>query len=318
MSIGGFGWLAFGVVVLALLALDLGMHRGGHISRRSSLHWTLVWIGAGLCFGLAIWVTMGALPAQEYLAAYVMEKSLSVDNLFVFLIVFQALRVPEEAQRQALYWGILGAIVLRALFVWAGTEALDRWDWVNYVFGGILLLAAFQAAFKHPTGEEEPGFLKWMKRKLPVAQQQEGTRFFTWQNGRRVVTPMFLAIAAIELTDIAFAIDSVPAALAITRDPFLVYSSNVFAILGLRSLYAVLAHSLLNLRYLHFGLAGVLAFAAAKMLLSSWVHLHPLLSVAIILAMVGLSVAASLRADRRDRRPPTPRVGPPNGQPRTA
>lgn len=295
-------WLGFGGLVLLLLAVDIVAHLGAReISRRSAAAWSAFWVGAGLAFGVLVGLIFGADAAHQYVAAYAMEKSLSLDNLFLFLLVFSTLGIDPPRQRYALYLGIAGALVFRAIFIWLGLEVLARFEWVDWVFGGILVVAAVHAAREHPNEQEDSKVAAWLARHLPVASKQNGTKLFARENGRRVVTPMFVAIMAIELADVAFAIDSVPAALAITKEPFLVYSSNVFAILGLRSLYALLASTISGLRYLHWGVAAVLAFAAAKIVGARWFHVPPLLSVVIIAVCIGTAIVASLVATRRSR-----------------
>jgi tellurite resistance protein TerC len=309
-DVPGWGWLAFGALVVVLLAIDLLAHRGHRgLSRRSAVIWSLIWIGAGLAFGGVVWRTLGANAAEEYFAAYLIEKSLSVDNLFVFLVIFSALAIPATSQRRGLWWGIFGALVFRAVFIVLGVRALEQWHWVVYVFGGILLVAAIQVVRKDPVAQRKSRTVEVLMRFLPVTNEQPGKRFFARREGKLVATPLLVAVIAIELTDIAFAVDSVPAALAVSRDPFVVYSSNVFAILGLRALYLVLAGLVARLRYLRFGLAGVLAFAAFKMIAGEWLALPPLLSVLIIAVTMGAAVAASLLRARRERRRSAARPG---------
>jgi tellurite resistance protein TerC len=298
------GWIAFGVLVVGLLLVDLLAHRNKHgESKRSAIAWSLGWIVLGLGFSIFVWRAYGARPAQEYLGAWLIEKSLSLDNLFVFLVIFRSLAVPEDEQRGVLFWGIFGALAFRALFIFAGVEALERWHAVVYVFGAILLFTAFRVAREDPSRKRDSKLVHWLAKRLPVSTALEGKRFIVRRNGRRVATPLLVALIAIELTDIAFAVDSVPAALAVSHEPFIVYTSNVFAILGLRALYIALAHIITELRYLHYGLAAVLAFAGLKMIVpDSVVHVPPLVSAAIIVACIGLSVVASLRARGKQRR----------------
>ena len=294
-----WGWIVFAVIVSALLAIDLFAHRSEHgASRRSAYIWSGIWIAAGLLFAIFVWLVFGARQAQEYLAAYLIEKSLSLDNLFVFLIIFQNLAIPKEYQHNVLYWGILGALVFRALFIIVGIAAIERFEWVTYVFAAILLLAAWHALRKDVTALEANKVVRWLARHLPVTPRIHGSRFFARQNGRLQATPLLLALFALELTDIVFAIDSVPAALAVSRNRFVVYSSNVFAILGLRALYSALAHTLTGLRYLHFGLAGVLAFAGIKIIVDEWVPIHPLVAVGITFLLIGGAVWASLLEEK--------------------
>jgi tellurite resistance protein TerC len=297
-----WAWTAFTVTLLILLSLDLFMHRGGREATRGwAVFWSIVWVTAGLLFAIFIWIVLGGRAIDEYLAAYLIEKSLSLDNMFVFLIIFQTLRIPKANQRTALTWGIFGALIFRGLFIFAGSAAVERWSWMNYIFGSILLFAAVHAFRENPSEIKESRLVHWLSEKLPVSRDTGSRHFVIRHNGVKKVTPLMISIIALELTDILFAIDSVPAAFAVTRMTFLIYSSNAFAILGLRSLYAVLAELISGLRFLHHGLAAVLAFAALKIMLSSFVHIHSLISVAAIILMVGGSVWASLIV--RNRKP---------------
>ena len=304
-------WGLFGVLVLVMIATDLLAHRKSHKeSKKAAYAWSGLWVLVGLAFSVFVWVRHGGEAGHEYLGAYLIEKSLSLDNLFVFLVIFSSLKIAEEQQRRVLFWGIFGALVFRALFIGLGLEALTHWHWVVYVFGALLLFAAFRVARDSPNKEPKDNKLvRFLEKHLPVTTQFEGSRFLMRVDGKRQATPLLLALVAIELSDIAFAIDSVPAALSVSRNLFVVYTSNVFAILGLRALYIALAKTAHELRYLHWGLAAVLAFAAAKMMLSEWIHLPPLLSVAIILGCIGVSVAFSLRARAREPGKPQPPGG---------
>ena len=289
-------WVVFGVVLAAMLVVDLVAHRKGREqSRRAAIVWSVIWIGSGLLFAAYVFARMGGAATEEYLAAYFIEKSLSVDNLFVFLLVFQSLRIPEQHQHGVLLWGILGALVFRGVAIFAGIAAIERFEWSVYVFGGILIIAALHAFREDLTVKEENALVVWLSRHLPVTSEISGERFFLVRDGRRLVTPLLLALLTIELSDVVFAIDSVPAALSVTRDRFIVYSSNAFAILGLRSLYLVLARTIASLRYLHYGLAFVLAFAGVKMIAHSWFKIPPVVSIAIVTVAIGLAVTASLK-----------------------
>ncbi|PTL83218.1 TerC family protein [Vitiosangium sp. GDMCC 1.1324] len=291
-------WSLFGVIVLAMIGIDLLAHRKKHgESKKAAYAWSAAWVLMGLAFAGFVWARHGDTTAQEYLGAYLIEKSLSLDNLFVFLVIFSSLGVPGDKQRRVLFWGIFGALVFRALFILLGMEALEHWHWVVYIFGAILLVAAFRVARRHPSDEPDNNKLvEWLEKHLPVTTEFEGKRFFKRVNGKMQATPLLIALIAIELSDVAFAIDSVPAALSVSRDVFVVYTSNVFAILGLRALYIALAKTVHELRYLHWGLAAVLAFAGLKMMTSDWMHVPPLLSVAIIVVCIGVSVWWSVRA----------------------
>ncbi|MFP2907083.1 TerC/Alx family metal homeostasis membrane protein, partial [Pyxidicoccus sp. 3LFB2] len=311
MHIPTWIWVVFWAVVLALIVVDLLAHRGRHgESHKAAVVWSCVWVAAGLLFNLLVWRVLGGHAAQEYLAAYFIEKSLSLDNVFVFLVIFRSLGIPPKAQHNVLFLGIFGALVFRALFIFLGAAALQRWHWVAYVFGAILLITAWRVFREDPSQQTENKAVRWLAHRLPVTHEVHEKKFIVrLENGRRVATPLLLALLGLELTDILFAVDSVPAAFAVTQDTFILYSSNAFAILGLRALYLLLAGTVGQLRYLHYGLAGVLAFAGLKMVLEPWLHVDPLLSVGIIVALIGGSVLASVRAKRRDARlgiPPPP------------
>ncbi|MEO8700199.1 MAG: TerC/Alx family metal homeostasis membrane protein [Kofleriaceae bacterium] len=297
-----WAWVLLAVVVGLALVIDLAAHRGDRVdSKRRALVWSLVWIGVALAFNVFVAVRFGAAAGEQYLAAYLLEKSLSVDNLFVFLLVFGALGIPPAQQRRVLTWGIIGAIVSRGVLIFVGAAVVQHWHSALYVFGAILIVAAVKLLrAPEPAGDNK--LLGWLERRLPWTRTLHGHRFFARVNGRRVATPLLLALIAIELTDVVFAIDSVPAAFAVTEEPFLIYSSNLFALLGLRALYIVLAGAIADLRYLRFGLAAVLAFAGTKLIISKWVALPPLVSVGVIVVMIATAVLFSVRANRRDRR----------------
>jgi tellurite resistance protein TerC len=272
-------WIIFAGSISVLLAIDLFAHRGENgQSTKAATTWSIVWIATGLAFGLVVWLAFGGERAQDYFAAYLIEKSLSVDNLFVFLVIFQSLKIPEGQQHQVLFFGVLGALVFRAIFIVLGANALEEWQWVNYVFGAILLYAAFRSVRGDPAREEN--------------------KLVTWLCGHVKLSPFIIAIIGLELTDIMFAIDSVPAALSITRHKFVVYSSNAFAILGLRSLYVVLAKVLADLRHLHYGIAGVLAFTGIKMIIHEWVEIPSWLSIIVIAVIIAIAVYSSVRTTR--------------------
>jgi tellurite resistance protein TerC len=295
-------WFLLAVIVCVSVSIDLFAHRGDRVdSKRRALVWSIFWIVLALAFNVFVAFRFGRPAGEQFLAAYLLEKSLSVDNLFVFLLVFTALRIPITEQRRVLTWGIAGAILTRGVLIFVGAAAVQRWHALLWVFGGILIIAAVKL-LREPSPVSESRLLVWLERHVPWTPRLDGHRFVTRQGGRLVATPLLLALIAIELTDIVFAIDSVPAAFAVTQEPFLIYSSNLFAILGLRALYVVLAGALADLRYLRFGLAAVLAFAGAKLLLASWIKVSPLASVGVIAGCITIAIVASVYANRRDRR----------------
>jgi tellurite resistance protein TerC len=307
LAVPVWAWALLAAVVCVSISIDLFAHRGDHVdSRRRALAWSLGWVVLALAFNVFVASRFGLDAGEQFLAAYLLEKSLSVDNLFVFLLVFSTLRIPATEQRRVLTWGIAGAIFTRGTLIFAGAAAVQRWHWLLWVFGAILLVAAVKM-LREAAPASDSRLLRWLERHLPWTPRLDGHRFVTRLGGRLVATPLLLALIAIELTDVVFAIDSVPAAFAVTEEPFLIYSSNLFAILGLRALYVVLAGALAELRYLRIGLAAVLAFAGGKLLLGSWIAVPPLVSVGIIAGCIGLAVGASVYANRRDRRkPPAP------------
>jgi tellurite resistance protein TerC len=302
IDVPGWAWPMLGTVLVICIAIDLIGHRGDHTdSRRSAILWSIAWIGVALAFNGFVWVKLGAEAGEQFLAAYLLEKSLSVDNLFLFLVIFGELRIPRTEQRRVLTFGILGALATRLVFIVLGAAALARWHEVTYIFGGLLAITALKLLRTPDETEGPPRALIWLERHLPWTRELHGHRFFTRMKGRIVGTPLLVALIAIELTDVVFAIDSVPAAFAVSSETFIVYSSNVFAVLGLRALYVVLAGVLDDLRYLRFALAAVLAFAGAKMLAVSWIKVPPLVSVGVIALCLAIAIAASLIVTRRER-----------------
>jgi tellurite resistance protein TerC len=303
-------WIGFHLFILALLAVELLYNRRSKAPYRSApaspdhtpneartqttaIAGTIFWIAAALAFGLFILRTLGAHAATQYLAGYAVEESLSVDNLFLFLLLFRIFKIEPGNQPKALFWGVAGAIVMRGTFIAAGLELLARFEWISYIFAAILLLAAVRLILPSAQKEETrtPRWILWISRLQPVSLRQD--QFFVRENGRRMITVLFLALLAIELTDVVFALDSIPAVLSITRHPFLAYTSNIMAVMGLRSLFFLLAHLLNKLRFLHYGLAAVLALAAFKMFAASWISIGPLVSLAAIVTILGSTVILS-------------------------
>ena len=299
-----WAWIGFAATLFILLAIDLFSHRGAHSrSRRADITWSAIWISTGLGFTFFVWWLMGGDAAQEYLAAYLIEESLSLDNLFVFLLIFQTLQIPLQNQRRALLWGIFGALVFRGIFIFLGVAAMERWDWITYIFGALLFFAAWRALREPQDDVVENQLVNWLARHLPMSKDKASPHLFVRENGKLLITPLLVAIIGLELSDILFAIDSVPAALAVTQREFLVYSSNAFAILGLRSLYVVLVASLEKVRYLHYGLAAVLAFAGFKIITHDFFHVPPMLSVGLIVAILATTIVISLRLAPEGRKP---------------
>ena len=296
-------WVGFLGVVFALLAVDLGvLNRKDHvIGPREALGWSALWIALSLAFGGFVWSRYGSGPGLEYLTGYVIEKSLSVDNIFVFVVIFGALGIPALYQHRVLFWGILTALVLRGAMIGAGSALLHRFHWIIYLFGGFLLLTGVKLLLTRggvPHPEASPAF-KALRRIVPATPRFDGHRFFTREHGRRLATPLFFALALIEVSDVLFAVDSIPAIFAVTSDPFIVFTSNIFAILGLRSLYFLLASVIARFTYLKPSLAFVLLFVGAKMALVDVVKVHPAVSLGVVTAILAVGVIASLsRAPR--------------------
>ena len=296
-------WIGFAVFVLAMLALDLGVfhRRSREVGAREALAWSAVWITLALVFNGLVYFWWGADRALQFLTAYVVELSLSVDNLFVFLLIFAYFRVPAEYQHKVLFWGILGALLMRAVFIALGVTLVEAFHWIIYVFGGFLLVTGIKMAFDHnkEVHPEKNPILRLFRRFVPITEGYHGGRFFVHEGGLRMATPLFVVLLMVESTDLVFAVDSVPAVLAISTDPFIVYTSNVFAILGLRSLFFALAGLMKLFYYLHYGLAAVLVFVGLKMLLSHVFKIPIAVSLSVIIGVLGVSVGASLLRLRR-------------------
>ena len=296
-------WVGFHIFVVAMLAIDLGVfQREKHkVSIKEGSIWTAVWIGLSLLFCLGLYFWQGQGPALQFLTAYVIEKSLSVDNIFVFVVIFNYFSVPDEYQHETLFWGVLGAMIMRALFIVLGVALLSTFHWVIYIFGAFLVYTGVRLAFQgdqevHP--EENP-IINAFRRFFPVTENYVEGKFFVRRNGALMATPLFLVLLMIESTDVLFAVDSVPAVLAITQNIFIAYTSNIMAILGLRALYFVLAGVVDQFEYLHYGLAAVLTFVGVKMLTSGFFHIPTGVSLAVILGILTVSVVASLLHNKR-------------------
>jgi tellurite resistance protein TerC len=300
-------WIGFSAVVIVLMALDLGVfNRKSHVlSFKEAMAWSAGWVSLALLFGLFLLHKEGTQHALEYYTGYIIELSLSVDNLFVFILVFQYFSVPAELQPRVLKWGIIGAIIMRFLMIVLGALLLQQFEWVIYIFGAVVIFTGvkmMKAGETRIEPEKNP-VVRLAERILPFTSSYQGQHFFTRAGGKVLGTPLLLVLIVIETTDLVFAVDSIPAIFAVTRDPFIVYSSNVFAILGLRSLFFILAGMLDKFEYLKPGVAGILIFVGLKMVLAKWVHLPILLSLAIILGTLTAAILLSIRKSKREALP---------------
>jgi tellurite resistance protein TerC len=291
-------WTIFGVVVIVMLALDLGVfHRREHeVKMKEAVLWSVIWIVVALLFNWGIYLVKGKELAMQFLAGYVLERTLSFDNLFVFLLVFNYFKLPSIHHHKVLFWGIFGALVFRAIFIACGIGLLHYFSWMIYVFGAILVWTGAKLAMeKDAKVEPEKNiFFKGFKRFMPVTDQYDHGNFFTRINGVVFATPLMIILVVIESTDVLFAVDSIPAVLAISRDPFIVYTSNVFAILGLRALYFVIAELMRLFHHLHYGLSLILVLIGVKMLIASFFHVPTSIALGAILLILSASVVASI------------------------
>jgi TerC family integral membrane protein len=312
-----WAWAALIGTIAVLLVGDLLLvHRTPHdIGFKEAAIESAVWITIGLAFTFVILGWQGGTAAGEYLSGYLIEKSLSVDNVFVWAVIFGYFAVPARYQFRVLFWGIFGALVLRAIFIFAGVALLETFEWILYVFGGFLLFTAFRVG-RHEDAEVHPEknpVLRAVRRIVPSTDEYDGQKLFTRRTGKLLATPLFAVLILVETTDVVFAVDSIPAILAVSREPFIVFASNAFAILGLRALYFLLAGMAGRFRYLNVGLAVILAFVGMKMILVKWIHLPTWVSLAFIAVVLTVTILTSLRAEQRDPRPATtgPDVVPP-------
>lgn len=298
-------WVAFNAFVLVMLAVDLGvLHRHAHeVKLKEALAWSGVWIALALLFALGMYYWFGPQAALEFLTGYIIEKSLSVDNIFVFVLIFSYFRVPALYQHKVLFWGILGALVMRAIFIFAGIALLQRLHWIIYIFGALLIFTGIKMVTEkdkeiHP--DKNP-VLRLFRRLVRVTETYHADHFFVKQAGHYAATPLFVVLLVVETTDVIFAVDSIPAILGITVNPFIVYTSNVFAILGLRALYFALAGVMQLFHYLHYGLSAILVFVGAKMLLADVYKLPVAVALGVIAGILLIAVIASLlRPPQRD------------------
>ncbi len=319
MDIGIWPWIGFTVFVFAMLALDLGVfHRDSHeVSVKEATIWSVVWISLALAFAGGLAYFQGGPVAIDFLTGYVIEKSLSVDNIFVFVLIFSYFQVPAKYQHRVLFWGVFGALVMRAILIFVGAALIERFDWILYIFGGFLIYTGIKMARQgetHLDPDTNP-VVKFVRKILPVSSQYHEDHFFTRHAGKLMATPLFLVLVLVEASDLVFAVDSIPAIFAVTTDTFLVYTSNVFAILGLRSLYFVLAGVVHKFYYLKYGLAVILTFVGVKMLIVNFYHFPTYISLGVILGVLTISVIASLVRAKRLEGVDTPLDNPVTNQP---
>jgi tellurite resistance protein TerC len=303
-----WGWVGFNVVVLAILALDLGVlhRRSEKVSLREAATWSAVWVALSLCFAFAVYRTMGKESGLEFLTGYLIEYALSVDNIFVFVLIFSYFSVPEKYQHRVLFWGIIGALVLRGVMIVAGSALVTRFAWTLYIFGAFLVFTGVRMALQKDDSAYNPErdpVLRLARRILPVTPDYRGDSFFVREpdasgKTRYAATPLFIVLLIVDTTDIIFATDSIPAIFAVTRDPFIVYTSNICAVLGLRALYFLLAGVVDKFVYLKLGLSMVLIFIGAKMLLEPFMHIPIGASLAVVGAVLGLSILVSVKWPR--------------------
>jgi tellurite resistance protein TerC len=296
-------WIVFTVFVLGMLALDLGVfHRDAHlVTKKEAALWSLVWILLALVFNASIYYVSGPVRALEFLTGYLIEKSLSVDNIFVFIMIFSYFAVPAIYQHKVLFWGILGALLMRGLFIAVGAALLQHFHWIIYIFGALLVFTGIKMLLKEETAvhPEDNLVVKLLRRLVPITERYEGQRFFVTRQGQRFATPLLVVLVTVESTDLIFAVDSVPAIFAVTNDPFIVYTSNVFAILGLRALYFLVAGVMDLFCYLRYGLGFVLGFVGMKMMLADVYKIPIGVSLGVIAALLALSILASLLFPRK-------------------
>lgn len=298
MEISMWSWIGFNAFVLAMLALDLGVfHRRSHVVRlREALAWSGVWIALAMAFNLGLYLTAGSKPALEFLTGYLIEKSLSVDNVFVFAVLFAAFRVPRHCEHKILFWGVFGALLMRAGMIFAGVALIQRFHWLIYVFGGFLVLTGLKMLRPElkPADPEKHWVIRLSRRLFRVTPTYHEDRFVIRQDGKLWATPLLLVLLLVETTDLIFAVDSIPAILAVSSEPFIVYTSNVFAMLGLRALYFALAGMMDRFRYLKYGLAGILAFVGTKMILVDVAPIPIAVSLSVVVIILAVAVIVSL------------------------
>ncbi|QIK76459.1 TerC family protein [Nocardioides piscis] len=304
MDVPVWAWAAVLAVIVAMLAVDLFAHREAHVvSVKEAAIWSAVWVSLGLAFGGVVWWTYGSQAGGEYFAGYLIEKSLAVDNVFVFALIFTYFAVPREYQHRVLFYGVLGALVFRAIFIAGGVVLIENFAWILYLFGAFLVYTGWKM-FSHRDDQLDPSrnpVLRWARKRIPSTDEYDGQRFWVKRAGKWVATPLFFVLVMVETTDIIFAVDSIPAIFAVTQEPFLVFTSNAFAILGLRAMYFLLADLIHRFIYLKAGLAAILVFVGVKMLLLDVYKIPIWLSLLVISTSITIAVVASLRATRDDQ-----------------
>ena len=305
LDVEAWHWLVLLGIIIVLLLVDLlVVHREAHeVHTKEAAVESAAWIGCGLAFSLLVWWWFGGQATGEYMSGYLIEKSLSIDNVFVWALIMGYFRVPQRYQHRVLFWGIFGALVMRAIFIFAGVAIIDRFDWVLYLFGAFLLYTAAKLVFTD-NDHVDPGeskFLKLVGRFVRTTDELDGQKMFTLKNGVRYATPLFSVLLLVEATDVVFAVDSVPAVLAVSREQYIVFASNAFAILGLRALYFLLADMHSRFAYLQEGLAIILAFVGVKMLIHTWYHIPTWLSLTVIIIVLAASIGFSLKYEERNR-----------------
>jgi len=302
LDVRAWHWIVLLAVIVAMLLVDLlVVHREAHeVKTKEAAIESAIWIGCGLAFSFVIWWWFGAAATGEYVSGYLIEKSLSIDNVFVWALIMGYFRVPQKYQHRVLFWGIFGALVMRAVFIFAGIAVIERFSWVLYIFGAFLIYTAGKLIFtdNDHVDPAESKFLKVVNRVVPTTDELDGQKLFTRQNGKRLATPLFSVLILVEVTDVVFAVDSVPAVLAVSREQFIVFASNAFAILGLRALYFLLADMHNRFTFLQQGLAIILAFVGVKMIIAEWYHIPTWLSLVFIAIVLTASIGFSLKYER--------------------
>ena len=298
-------WIGFAIGVLILLILDLGVfnRRIHEIKMKEAFLWSVFWVSLSLCFNVFVYFEYGHESAFQFLTAYFIEKSLSVDNLFVFVMIFNYFKIPAKYQHKVLFWGILGAMCMRLMFIYAGVELVNKLHWIIYVFGFMLLISSYKMLNNKDDESklENSRIIHFVTRHMNVTKKLHGSKFFVNTNGIRFATPLFVTLVVIEISDIIFAVDSIPAVLSISRDTFIIYSSNILAILGLRSLYFALKSIMDKFRYLHYGLAIILGFVGIKMLMTDLYHIPITFSLLFILFSLGLFIFISIKVPEEEK-----------------